>query len=85
MNELIRRGELCKRLDLKAQTVYNMIHRKELILNLHYFKPTKKILLFDWGAIQEWLRGGVQDNQAPAQNISKKPTTKPKTANFINI
>ena len=85
MGELIRREELCRRLNLKAQTVYNMIHRNEFILNIHYFKPTSRILLFDWGAIQKWLRGSEQDNQAPAQNISKKPTTKPKAANFINI
>ena len=85
MHELIRREELCKRLNLKTQTIYNMIHRGEFILNIHYFKPTKKILLFDWGAIQEWLRGGVKDNQTPPQNISQKPTTKHKANSLINI
>ena len=63
MNDLIRREELCNRLGIKSQTVYNKIYRNEFKLNIHYFKPSRRLLLFDWEAIQDWIRGGV-DNVA---------------------
>lgn len=86
MGELIRREELCKRLNLKDQTIYNMIYRNEFILNFHYFKPTKKILLFDWEAIQQWLRGSSKENKNPSETIASKPANpNARQASLINI
>ena len=71
MNELITCEELCLRLKLKRQTIYNMIYRKEFVKNKHYFKPTNGILLFDWDAIKEWLRG-TDSNKDGIGNKSEK-------------
>ena len=91
MNELIKCEELSERLKLKKQSIYNMIHRGEFIVNQHYFKPTNRILLFDWVAIKSWLRGGKIENnvsakqtlQAPKPNQAKASNAQP--LNRINI
>ncbi len=92
MNELITCDELCSRLKLKKQSIYNMIYRKEFNLNEHYFKPTKRILLFDWEAIKDWLRGSNVDvspssaecsQQAP--RTSQDRTTKAQIRSLIKI
>ena len=91
MHELIKCDELCERLKLKKQSIYNMVHRGEFIVNQHYFKPTNRILLFDWAAIKSWLRGGNIENNAPAKQTlqpsnpahNKNPKTQP--LNLINI
>ncbi len=69
MNELITCDDVCSRLKLKKQSVYNMIHRGEFILNKHYFKPTKRILLFDWDALKDWLRGTKAKGNSTSNRI----------------
>ena len=91
MQELIKCEELCERLKLKKQSIYNMIHRGEFIVNQHYFKPTNKILLFDWSAIKDWLRGSNVENKVAVKQLfeSSNPAheRKPKaqSPNLINI
>jgi hypothetical protein len=78
MNNLIRRDELCNRLGIKPQTVYNYIYRGDLVLNKHYYKPSSKLLLFDWDAIQNWMRGDPgnfeQEKKAKPEQIGQKPS-----------
>jgi|APSaa5957512622_1039677.scaffolds.fasta_scaffold90278_1 hypothetical protein len=76
MNDLIRCGELCNRLGIKSQTVYNKIYRNELKLNIHYFKPSRRLLLFDWEAIQDWIRGGVDNVGHKERNNSEQEKQK---------
>jgi hypothetical protein len=38
-----------------------MIHKKEFVLNFHYYKPKPKIILFKWSVIEKWLEGGTPD------------------------
>ena len=91
MQELIKCEELCGRLKLKKQSIYNMIHRGEFIVNQHYFKPTNRILLFDWAAIKDWLRGGNIENKVtvkqPPQpfNPIRIKDSKAQPLNRINI
>ena len=57
MEEYLTVKELSERIKLAKQTIYNMIHRKEFLLNKHYYKPKAKIILFKWSAIEKWLEG----------------------------
>lgn len=49
--------ELSERIKIARQTIYNKIHKKEFILNVHYHKPTRKKILFKWSAVKQWLEG----------------------------
>ena len=92
MEELITCDELCSRLKLKRQTIYNMIYRKEFTINKHYFKPTKRILLFDWDAVKVWLLGPEANAETiiiiegrSASSIAQKATEKTQPPSRINI
>ena len=93
MEELITCDELCSRLKLKRQTIYNMIYRKEFTINKHYFKPTKRILLFDWDAVKVWLLGPeanaetiiINTEGRSASSIAQKATEKTQPRSRINI
>lgn len=61
MEEYLTVTELSNRIKLARQTIYNMIHKKEFVLNFHYYKPKPKIILFKWSVIEKWLEGGSSD------------------------
>ena len=61
MEEYLTVKELSKRIKLAKQTIYNMIHKNEFVLNKHYYKPKAKIILFKWSAIEKWLEGDNPD------------------------
>ncbi len=73
MEEYLTVKELSARIKLAKQTIYNMIHKKEFVLNKHYYKPKAKIILFKWSAIEKWLEGDNPDlnesNPYPTQEI----------------
>jgi len=83
--EYIDINELCTRLKLKRQTIYNLIYKNKLNENTHYFKPTKKILRFDWEAIEAWLRGGVPTHKEMRDINPEITETGPNANNLINI
>ena len=92
MEEYLTVKELSERIKLAKQTIYNMIHKKEFVLNKHYYKPKPKIILFKWSAIEKWLKGDNPDlneespTHAPPENEGHNPVCKkknPKSA--INI
>lgn len=73
MEEYLTVKELSGRIKLAKQTIYNMIHKKEFVLNKHYYKPKAKIILFKWSAIEKWLEGDNPDlnesSSYPTQEI----------------
>ena len=80
MEEYLTVKELSERIKLAKQTIYNMIHKKEFVLNKHYYKPKAKIILFKWSAIEKWLEGDSPDlnekNPYSPQKIEDhKPTS----------
>jgi hypothetical protein len=48
--------ELCARITYAPKSVYNMISGDVFKEGVHYFKPTKRKLLFYWPAIEQWIR-----------------------------
>ena len=73
MEEYLTVKELSERIKLAKQTIYNMIHKNEFVLNKHYYKPKTKIILFKWSAIEKWLEGDNSDlnesSSYPTQKI----------------
>jgi len=63
MEQYLTVKELSERLKLARQTIYNMIHKRDFILNRHYFKPTPKKILFKWSAMKNWLEGDGFDDK----------------------
>ena len=78
MEEYLTVKELGERIKLAKQTIYNMIHKKEFVLNTHYYKPKAKIILFKWSAIKKWLEGDNPDlNESPPCPTEKNEDHKP--------
>ncbi|MFC1882314.1 helix-turn-helix transcriptional regulator [Thermodesulfobacteriota bacterium] len=78
MEEYLTVKELSERIKLAKQTIYNMIHKNEFVLNTHYYKPKAKIILFKWSSIEKWLEGDSPDSNemtpCPAEkNEDHKP------------
>ena len=63
MEQYLTVKELSERLKLARQTIYNMIHKRDFILNHHYFKPTPRKILFKWSAMKIWLEGDGFDGE----------------------
>ena len=63
MEQYLTVKELSERLKLARQTIYNMIHKRDFILNRHYFKPTPRKILFKWSAMKNWLEGDGFDGE----------------------
>ena len=63
MEQYLTVKELSERLKLARQTIYNMIHKRDFILNHHYFKPTPRKILFKWSAMKNWLEGDGFDEK----------------------
>ncbi len=43
------------RIGYAVKTIYNLISQGVLQEGVHYFKPTKRKLLFYWPAIEQWI------------------------------
>lgn len=75
--------ELSQLIKFSKQSIYNLIHKKILIQGVHYFKPTRKKILFKVSAIKIWIEGSHE------QNVDKIPTnvstTKPESLSAIRI
>lgn len=53
--EYLTVNELSLKIKFSRQTIYNMISRKEFVLNEHYLKPRPKKVLFKWSAVKAWM------------------------------
>ncbi len=56
MEEYITVNELSSRIKMSPRTIRNLVSQKKLLKDIHYLKPTRK-LLFIWSAVESWLRG----------------------------
>lgn len=57
-NDYLSLHELCERTNYAPKSVYNMISQRIFTEGVHYFKPTKRKLLFFWPAVEAWIREG---------------------------
>ena len=55
--------ELCDRTSYAPKSVYNMVSQRVFKEGVHYFKPTKRKLLFFWPAIERWIREGYHGRE----------------------
>ena len=72
MEEYLTTTELSERIKMKPGTIRDLVWKKELKINTHYFKPTPRKLLFIWSAIEKWLHGG-------SEAVSSKTTIRSKS------
>jgi predicted DNA-binding transcriptional regulator AlpA len=93
--------ELCARLSVARQSIYNKINTGILIEGIHFFKPTGGKLLFKWSAMLEWVErtGGkpispnnnhttnklISDNEQSHQSSVKIVDTPPTNKDYVNI
>lgn len=49
---------LSERIGYAVKTIYNLVSQDTFKEGVHYFKPTKRKLLFYWPAIEQWIREG---------------------------
>ena len=55
MEEYLTVKELSSRIKIAEGTVRNLVWKKVFKPNVHYVKPSRK-LLFIWSAVEAWLR-----------------------------
>jgi hypothetical protein len=65
-SEYLSITELCARIRYAPKSIYNMISQGVFKEGTHYFKPTKRKLLFSWPAMEQWIRGGHDDRETNA-------------------
>lgn len=63
--EYLTVAELSEKIKFSKQTIYNLIFKREFILQQHYLKPRPKKILFKWSAVKAWLEN------PPAKSILK--------------
>ena len=61
--------ELCTLTSYAPKSVYNMISQRVFREGVHYFKPTKRKLLFFWPAVEAWIREGYNGREEQTQRI----------------
>ena len=49
---------LSKRIGYAVKTIYNLVSQGVLKEGTHYFKPTRRKLIFHWPAMEQWIREG---------------------------
>jgi predicted DNA-binding transcriptional regulator AlpA len=54
--EYLSINALSDRIGYAVKTIYNLVSRDIFKEGVHYFKPTKRKLLFYWPAIEQWIR-----------------------------
>jgi hypothetical protein len=62
---------LTERTSYAPKSVYNMISQRIFTEGVHYFKPTKRKLLFFWPAVEAWIREGHNGRTEQAQRIDQ--------------
>ena len=63
--------ELSQQIQFAPQTIYNKIHTGEFVLNIHYYKPSSKKILFIWSAIEEWLKGEKVNGDLDSKDLDE--------------
>ncbi len=68
--EYVGTKELARRLRYAEQTIYNKICDGTFMEGVHFFKPTKRKLLFDWKAIEVWVEGNCEPDQPEKNHLN---------------
>ncbi len=82
MTEYLTINELAARIKFSRQSIYNLIYKKVLVQQTHYFKPSPRKLLFKWSAMKDWIEGKESDGidmiaKTPSIQAPDTPTTRP--------
>jgi len=87
MEKYLTVKELGTMIRMAPQTLYNKIHSGEFILGIHYFKPSRKKILFKETAIIDWLNSPPEEQTIKEQpkKINQKNNRQKKFKNLINI
>lgn len=67
--------ELCDKLSVARQSIYNQINNGILIEGIHFFKPTGGKLLFKWSAMLEWVENNGDKLPKMITSTEHKRTT----------
>ena len=57
MSKYLTIEEVCSLIRFSRQSVYNLIHRGALVYQKHYFRPSRKKLLFSRTEMVNWVEG----------------------------
>lgn len=83
--EYLTVNELSLKIKFSRQTIYNLISRKEFVLNEHYLKPRPKKVLFKWSAVKAWMEK-TGDGPTNGKETTRIERTTPKISeNLIKI
>lgn len=69
-SDYITVNEFCAAYKYARQSVYNMISTGKFELNYHYYKPSRKKVLFSKNKIEEWIQS------KPSECSPAKPNAK---------
>ena len=83
MEEYLTVDELSARIKYSKQGLYNLIHKRILILGMHYLKPTPKNVLFKWCAIKEWL--GESPSAEKVESVAERSDTATPPAKIVQV
>ena len=65
MEEYLTTTQLSERIKMAPGTIRNLVWKGEFRRNIHYVKPSRRKLLFIWGAVVKWLhQKSALDSQA---------------------
>lgn len=53
--EYLSLQELCERIPYRPQTIRNFMSQGVLRQDVHFFKPTKRKIVFKWEAVRKWI------------------------------
>ena len=99
-NDYIDVKELCTRLCIAQQTVYNRNRSGVWTEGIHFIKPSGGKLLYKWAAIKEWLKQNAQplttkrnpspvqpsvDNSQSKSHTTATPSSCAPNKEFVNI
>jgi predicted DNA-binding transcriptional regulator AlpA len=78
--EYLTVDELSERIKFSRQSIYNMVHEKILVINVHYLKPRPKKLLFMWSAIRTWMENPSGSQKTEEKQSIEKDICSPKSS-----
>jgi predicted DNA-binding transcriptional regulator AlpA len=87
MEEYLTVRELSQRTKFAEQTLYNLINKGTLVQGKHYFKPTRKKIIFVWSEVLAWMKGtDSKSTEVPLVPSPPVPESETQTkANLIKI
>ena len=88
VEEYLTVREVSQRTKFAQQSLYNLIHKGTFLEGKHYFKPTRKKILFVWSEVLSWLKGTGDTNPIEGPRVLPQPGSESETqtkASLINI